>query len=78
MAQGEAAKQNDMVAQAGNDVAAIKMLLMLIVKNSGLETKDIARALNSSGMKNKDIAAALGISKPRVTQLLNPEKYEKK
>ncbi len=47
-----------------NDLEVIKMLLILLVSKSGVEQKDIAKTM--------------GISRGRLSQILNPKKYKKK
>ncbi len=47
-----------------NDLEVIKTLLILLVSKSGVEQKDIAKAM--------------GISEGRLSQILNPKKYKKK
>jgi uncharacterized membrane protein len=44
------------------DIAYLKMLMILLVNKMGVEQKDIAKAL--------------GISEGRLSQILNPKKYK--
>lgn len=46
------------------DIAILKMLMILLV--------------NKMGVDQKEIAKALGISEGRLSQILNPKKYKKK
>ena len=55
--------KKDNKQELAENINMIKMLIVLLV--------------NKLGVENKDIAKALGISKGRLSQLLNPKKYKK-